>query len=89
VDLTNVSVEVTLPAGLSFVSSTAPKAPAAAGNKLTFTGVTGVLKPGEKRNFTLTLKSSAPGEKLIISETTCDQLRTPVRDDELTFFVER
>lgn len=89
VDLTNVTVVITLPEGMSFVSSTAPKAPAVAGNKLTFTGVTGILKPGEKRAFTLTLKSGAAGEKLVVSETTCDQLKTPVRDDELTFFVDR
>ena len=89
VDLTNVTVVITLPSGLSFVSSTAPKAPAVAGNKLTFTGVTGILKPGEKRAFTLTLKSGEAGEKLVTSETTCDQLKTPVRDDELTFFVDR
>ncbi len=89
VDLTNVAVAVTLPAGVAFVSSTAPKAPTVDGNKLTFTGVLGVLKPGEKRTFTLTLKSADAGEKLIVSETTCDQLKTPVRDDELTFFVAR
>lgn len=89
VDLTNVTVVVTLPEGMSFVTSTAPKAPAIAGNKLTFTGVTGVLKPGEKRAFTLTLKAANAGEKLVVSETTCDQLKTPVRDDELTFFVDR
>lgn len=89
VDLTNVTVVITLPAGMSFVSSTAPKAPATAGNKLTFTGVTGILKPGERRAFTLTLKSAEAGERLVVSETTCDQLKTPVRDDELTFFVDR
>jgi uncharacterized repeat protein (TIGR01451 family) len=89
VDLTNVTVVVTLPEGLSFVASSAPKPPVIAGNKLTFTGVLGVLKPGEHRNFTLTVKSSQPGEKLTISETTCDQLKTPIRDDELTFFVDR
>ncbi len=89
VDLTNVSVIVTLPDGMTFLSSTAPKAPAVAGNKLTFTGVTGILKPGEKRAFTLTVRATTAGEKLVISETTCDQLKTPVRDDELTFFVDR
>lgn len=89
VDLTNVSVVVTLPDGMTFLSSTAPKAPAVAGNKLTFTGITGILKPGEKRAFTLTVRATTAGEKLVISETTCDQLKTPVRDDELTFFVDR
>ncbi len=89
VDLTNTTVVLTLPDGVTFVSSTAPKAPNIAGNKLTFTGILGILKSGERRNFTVTLKSSVAGEKLIISETTCDQLKTPVRDDELTNFIER
>lgn len=89
VDLTNVTVVITLPAGMSFVSSSAAKAPAIAGNKLTFSGIHGILKPGERRAFTLTLKSSESGEKLVIAETTCDQLKTPIRDDELTFFVDR
>lgn len=87
VDLTNTKVLVTLPEGMEFVSSTAPRAPQIDGRKLTFTGVQGVLKPGEKRMFTLTVKCSQAGEKLVISETTCDQLKTPVRDDELTNFV--
>jgi uncharacterized repeat protein (TIGR01451 family) len=87
VDLTNTKVVVTLPEGMEFVSSTAPKAPVIEGRKLTFTGVTGVLKPNEKRVFTMTVKCSQAGEKLVISETTCDQLKTPVRDDELTNFV--
>jgi uncharacterized repeat protein (TIGR01451 family) len=89
VDLTNVHVHITLPDGLTFVSSTAPKAPEVAGNKLTFTGITGILKPGEKRAFTLTVRATTAGEKLVVSETACDQLKTPVRDDELTFFVDR
>lgn len=87
VDLTNVTVVITLPAGMEYVSSNSPKPPAIAGNKLTFTGVLGVLKPSERRAFTMTCKSSTEGEKLVISETTCDQLKTPVRDDELTNFV--
>lgn len=87
VDLTNTKVLVTLPEGMEFVSSNAPKAPQIDGRKLTFSGVSGVLKPGEKRMFTLTVKCSQAGEKLVISETTCDQLKTPVRDDELTNFV--
>ncbi len=89
VDLTNVTVVVTLPEGMDFVSSTAPKAPAVAGRKLTFTGVTGVLKAGEKRTFTMTVKATAAGEKLVISETTCDQIKTPIRDDELTVFIDK
>lgn len=89
VDLTNVQVVVTLPEGMTYVSSNAAKAPAINGNKLTFTGVTGILKPGERRSFKMTVKCSTPGEKLVISETTCDQLKTPVRDDEITVYVPR
>jgi uncharacterized repeat protein (TIGR01451 family) len=89
IDLTNVKVVITLPEGLEFVSSTAPKPPQVDGRKLTFTGVTGVLKPGQKGAYILTCKASTPGEKLVISETTADQIKTPVRDDELTNFVPR
>jgi len=89
VDLTNVRVEITLPEGVDYVSTTAPKAPSINGRKLIFTGITGILKPGEKPTFTMTVKSRSAGEKLIISETFCDQLKTPVRDDELTNFVEQ
>jgi len=89
IDLTNTKVVITLPEGMEFIRSSAPKAPQVEGRKLIFTGVIGVLKPGQKPNFTLTVKSLTPGEKLVISETTADQLKTPVRDDELTNFVER
>ncbi len=89
VDLTNVKVVVTLPEGLEFVSSTAPKAPTVDGRKLIFTGVTGVLKPGDRPTFSLVCKATTPGEKLVISETTADQLKNAVRDDELTNFVPR
>lgn len=89
VDLTNTKVVITLPEGVEFVSSNAPKAPAISGRTLTFTGVAGVLKPGDRPSFTMTVKSTTPGEKLIISETTTDQIKTPIRDDELTVFVER
>lgn len=89
IDLTNVRVEITLPEGIDFVSSTAPKAPVVSGRKLTFTGITGVLKPGDRPSFTMTIKSRTAGEKLIVSETFCDQLKTPVRDDELTNFVDQ
>lgn len=89
VDLTNVRVVVTLPEGIEYVSTNAPRPPTVDGRKLTFSGVTGVLKPGERRAFTMTVRATTPGEKLIVSETTCDQLKTPIRDDELTNFVAR
>ena len=89
VDLTNTKVVITLPEGVEFVSSNAPKAPAISGRVLTFTGVVGILKPGDKPSFNLVVRSTTPGEKLIISETTTDQIKTPIRDDELTNFVPR
>jgi uncharacterized repeat protein (TIGR01451 family) len=90
VDLTNIRVVITLPEGMEFVSSTAPKPPQIDGRKLTFTGVIGVVKPGSGRQaFSLTCKATTAGEKLVISETTCDQIKTPIRDDELTVFVDR
>lgn len=89
IDLTNTKVVITLPEGLEFVSSTAPKAPQIEGRKLIFTGVIGVLKPGQRPAFTLTCKATTAGEKLVISETTADQIKTPIRDDELTVFVDR
>ncbi|MCC6427469.1 MAG: DUF11 domain-containing protein [Phycisphaerales bacterium] len=89
IDLTEVTVVITLPEGLEFVSSTAPKAPTVNGRKLTFTGVTGVLKPGDRPTFTMTVKATTAGEKLVISETTAREIKTPIRDDELTVFIDR
>jgi uncharacterized repeat protein (TIGR01451 family) len=84
IPLTGVKMVVTLPNGLSFVSSAAN--PASAGNKLTFD--IGTLPPGATRQFTFTAKSSVAGELLIVGETTCNELKTPIRDDELTNFVD-
>lgn len=86
VDLTNVNVVVTLPEGMEFVSTTATVQPRIEGRKLTFTA-TNVLKPGERRAYTLTVKTTKPGEFLVESVTTCAELRSPVRDDEVTVFV--
>lgn len=88
INLTNTTVVITLPAGMNFINSNAPQPPQIDGNKLTFRGVSGVLRPGEKRQFQMTVRCTQAGEKLVISETTADQLKTPVRDDELTNFVE-
>ncbi|CAN5871483.1 hypothetical protein BH11PLA1_BH11PLA1_15610 [soil metagenome] len=82
VDLTNVKMTVTIPAGMTFVSS--PKG-TMVGGKVVFDFAT--LKPGEKRDSTFVVKSSKAGELLVIGETTCNELKTPVRDDELTNFI--
>jgi uncharacterized repeat protein (TIGR01451 family) len=84
VNLTNVKMVVTLPEGMSFVSSADGKA--VAGNKVEFNF--GTLAPGSGKNAkSFVVKSSKAGELLVIGETTCTELKTPVRDDELTNFV--
>lgn len=87
VDLTNVRVIVTLPDGLTFVSSNAPGSPKVEGNKLTWTAAT-ALKPGEKRSYDLVVKASRAGEFLVISDTSCTELKSSVRDDEVTVFID-
>lgn len=84
VPLTNVKMVVTLPEALSYISSASN--PTVAGKKITFNF--GTVPVGETRRFTFTAKANAAGEHLVIGETTCSELRTPVRDDELTNFVQ-
>jgi hypothetical protein len=33
------------------------------------------------------VKATKAGELLVVGETTCSEIRTPIRDDELTVFV--
>lgn len=84
VNLTNTKMVVTLPDGMSFVSS--GSGATAAGNKVTFDF--GTLTPGQTKSGSFVVKSSKAGELLVIGETTCSELKTPVRDDELTNFVD-
>lgn len=83
VNLTNVKMVVTIPADLTFISSDAN--PKVGGGKLEF--AIGTLAPGATRRFTFTAKASKAGEILVVGETTCSELKTPVRDDELTNYV--
>jgi len=87
IDLTNVRMAITLPEAMSYVSSTGARAPTVAGKVVTFEF--GALKPGEIREYTMTATSSRAGEFLITGITTADQIRTPIRDDELTVFIEK
>ncbi len=87
VDLTNIQVVVTLPEGLEYVSSDSPVAPKVDGRKLTWTAAN-ALKPGERRTYRLIVKATKAGEYLVISETTCNELKSSVRDDEVTVFVQ-
>ena len=84
VNLTNTRMVVQLPQGMTFVSS--PLGKPIAGNKVEFTF--GTVPPGQRPTSTMVVKSSVAGELLVIGETTCAELRTPVRDDELTNFVQ-
>ncbi len=84
VNLTNTKMVVTLPDGMTFVSS--GSGATAAGNKVTFDF--GTLTPGQTKNGSFVVKSSKTGELLVIGETTCSELKTPIRDDELTNFVD-
>jgi len=84
INLTNVKMEVTLPEGLAFVSS--PTA-TFAGGKVVFNF--GTLAPGKVVGGTFIAKATTAGEKLLVGMTTCTEIKTPVRDDELTNFVDR
>lgn len=86
VDLTNIKVTVVLPEGMEFVSSTFPGQPARDGRKLTWTAAT-ALKAGEKRAYNVVVRVTKDGEYLATSETTCAELKSAIRDDEVTVFI--
>jgi uncharacterized repeat protein (TIGR01451 family) len=88
IPLTNVQAKITLPAGLTYVSADpSVTAPAVNGQVVTFN--LGTLAPQANKTFKFTVKGTQVGEVLVISETTCAELKTSVRDDEVTNFVER
>lgn len=84
VNLTNVKMVCTLPAGMEFVSSPDGKF---VGGKVEFNF--GTLAPGSRKASTFVVRSTKSGELLVIGETTCAEIRTPIRDDELTVFIDR
>lgn len=86
VPLTGVTVKITLPAGVQFVAAEQGLSPRADGQVQTYN--IGTLAPGQNRRFTFTVRGTQPGEVLVISETSCNELKTPVRDDEITNFIE-
>ncbi|HYF14996.1 MAG TPA: CARDB domain-containing protein [Phycisphaerales bacterium] len=83
VNLTNTRMIVTMPEGMAFVSSAQATA---AGNKVTFNF--GTLAPNQTKTGTFVVKSSRAGELVVVGETTCNELQTPVTDEELTNFVD-
>jgi len=84
INLTNVKMVVALPAGMEFVSSAEGKLVA---GKVEFNFGTVAANSTSKGSFVI--KSTKTGELLVIGETTCAELKTPVRDDELTNFVDQ
>lgn len=83
VNLTNVKMIVTMPDGMSFVSSADGKVMA---QKVEFSF--GTIAAGATRTSSFIVKATKAGELLVIGETTCTELKTSVRDDELTNFIE-
>jgi uncharacterized repeat protein (TIGR01451 family) len=85
VNLTNVKMIVTMPAGMEFVSS--PVGRVVAGNKVEFDFTT--LGPGAIKQSSFVVRTTKSGEFLVVGDTTCAELKTPVRDDEFTNFIDR
>lgn len=84
INLTNVKMTITMPAGMEFVSSDKGKLE---GGKVVFNF--GTVAANGRPSGTFTVRSTRSGELLVIGETTCSELKTPVRDDELTVFVDK
>jgi uncharacterized repeat protein (TIGR01451 family) len=84
IPLTNTKMIVTLPEGMEFVSSANGRA---VGRTVEFNF--GTVAPGATVAAKFIVKSSRAGEALVVGETTCNEIKTPVRDDELTTFIER
>jgi uncharacterized repeat protein (TIGR01451 family) len=82
VNLTNVKMEVALPQGMTFVSSTTGTF---ANGKVTFNF--GTVTPGKTVMGTFIVRATQSGEMLVVGTTTCSEIKTPVRDDELTNFI--
>jgi uncharacterized repeat protein (TIGR01451 family) len=85
INLTNTRMVITLPEGLEYVSS--PNNSSIQGRVLTFDF--GTVTPDTRIRTTFVVRATKAGEMLITAETTCNEIRTPIRDDELTVFIDR
>ncbi|MBX3390727.1 MAG: DUF11 domain-containing protein [Phycisphaeraceae bacterium] len=85
VPLTNVKMTMEIPSVITFVSSA--QSNRMENGKLVFE--VGTIPVGGRTMWKFLAKASAPGEHLISGITTCTELKTPVRDDELTNYVSR
>lgn len=84
VNLTNVKMTLKLADSLMYVSAT--QAPGKTDGKL-LTFDFGNMAPGARKTIKVTVKADKAGDVLVIGETTSDQTKFPVRDDEYTSFV--
>lgn len=85
VPLTNVKMTMDIPSEITFLNSPQPNA--MEGGKRVFN--VGTIAVGQSVTWKFTAKASAAGEHLISGTTTCTELKTPVRDDELTNYVNK
>lgn len=85
VPLTNVKMTMDIPSEITFVSSS--QANSVEGGKRVFN--VGTLAVGQTATWKFSAKATTPGEHLVTGTTTCAELKTPVRDDELTNYVNR
>jgi len=83
VPLTNVKMTMDIPSVITFISSS--QANAVEGGKRVFN--VGTIGVGQTVTWKFAAKATTPGEHLITGTTTCTELKTPVRDDELTNYV--
>lgn len=84
-DLTNVSLDVTLDAAnvMTYVSSSGGTN---AGGKVTFPAIP-VLKPKEKRTFTVTVKAAAEGQVQVKAEAKSNEItRTLIKTETSNFY---
>jgi len=82
--LTNTKMIVSMPAGMEFISSAKGKL---VGGKVVFDF--GTVPPNSVVTGEFVVKVNKSGEFLVTGETTCAEIKTPVRDDELTTFIDR
>lgn len=85
VPLTNVKMTMDIPSEITFISSSQPNA--MEGGKRVFN--VGTIAVGQSVTWKFAAKATTPGEHLITGTTTCAELKTPVRDDELTNYVNK
>lgn len=86
VDLTDVQVAATWPTELAFVAHGAGAQAAPAGNAIIWK--LGTLRPKQKIEWTLTLKSTKAGEYVLRTTTAAKEIKNKMTLEEITTFVD-